>query len=68
MHKVYTCMLHFVSLPLQITQLPWRTAQLKAIQEAEDIEYDDGVSLYRLFGFGLFASMRFRKRKSYKGT
>ena len=32
------------------------------MREEEDTDPDDDTSLYRLFGFGLFASMRLRKR------
>lgn len=43
----------------------WRTVQLEAVRENDDIEPDDDTSLYRLFGFGLHASIRLRKRVIY---
>ncbi len=38
----------------------WRTTQLQCVET--QIEPDDDTSLYRLFGFSLFVSIRFRKR------
>lgn len=38
----------------------WRTAHLQAVDHS--LEPDDDISLYRLFGFALFVSIRYRKR------
>lgn len=44
-------------------QLTWRTVQLEAVQE--DNEPDD-VSLYPLIGFGLLASIKYKKKVLYE--
>ena len=41
-------------------QLSWRTVQCQAVEMTP--EPDDDVSLYRLFGFSLFAGISFRKK------
>ena len=40
----------------------WATVQSQAVTDEETPVADDDTSLYRLFGFSLFVSIRFRKR------
>ena len=51
----------------QVTHLQstWRTVQLSAVDESDEVVSDDDASLYRLFGFSLFVGMRFRKKTLY---
>ena len=44
-------------------QASWRTVQCQAVEMAP--EPDDDASLYRLFGFSLFAGINFRKKAVY---
>ncbi len=44
-------------------QASWRTVQCQAVEMTP--EADDDVSLYRLFGFSLFAGIKFRKKAVY---
>ena len=46
-------------------QSTWRTVQLSAVSESDEVESDDDASLYRLFGFSLFVGMQFRKKTLY---
>ncbi len=50
----------FVCTQVSLLQDSWRTIQLQAVDELP--QPDDDVSLYRLFGFSLFAGISFRKR------
>ena len=40
----------------------WRTSHLEAVREETDTEPDDDTSLYRLFGFALYAGISARKK------
>ena len=43
-------------------QCSWRKSHIEAVRrESDTVEPDDDVSLYRLFGFALFAGIRARK-------
>jgi len=44
-------------------QASWRTVQCQAVEMTP--EPDDDASLYRLFGFSLFAGINFRKKAVY---
>ena len=46
-------------------QSTWRTVQLSAISESDEVESDDDASLYCLFGYSLFVGMQFRKKTLY---
>ena len=43
----------------------WATAQTQVITTERNPQADDDTSLYRLFGFSLFVSIRHRKRMCY---
>lgn len=43
----------------------WATAQTQVVTTESNPQADDDTSLYRLFGFSLFASIRLRKRIWY---
>ncbi len=40
----------------------WRTTRLQCVETVDPAAPDDDTSLYRLFGFSIFVSIRFRKR------
>ena len=52
---------------MQVTLLQsmWATAQSQVVTEERNPQADDDTSLYRLFGFSLFVSIRFRKRVQF---
>ena len=48
-----------------LLQSMWATAQSQVVTEERNPHADDDTSLYRLFGFSLFVSIRFRKRVQF---
>ena len=62
--KIYytVTVLSFLQQVVQL-QAAWRTVQCQAVEMIP--EPDDDTSLYRLFGFSLFAAIRFRKTVVY---
>ena len=57
---------YLLTLQVALLQSAWRTSHLEAVRESDDdIEPDDDMSIYRLFGFALFAGIRYRKKVVY---
>ena len=65
---IASCAYAFLARQVSSLQSTWRSKQLNAVDLVSDPVADDDGSLYRLFGFSLHVSMKFRKRASYGGS